>query len=96
MGVNMLNKFRILAAASLLAIAASTANAAPMNLNQETGGVRHDLVQIHGGHRSCERGPGGWHRHNRYGERRLCREWRGQGRRPDYCVRVGGVYICDY
>jgi len=92
----MLNALRILAAASLLAATASISNAAPLNVGQEPGEVSNDLVQVHGGHRSCERGPGGWHRHNRYGERRLCREWRGGGRRPDYCVRVGGVYFCDY
>ena len=92
----MLNALRILAGASLLAATASITNAAPLNVGQELGAVSNDLVQVHGGHRSCERGPGGWHRHNRYGERRYCREWRGQGRRPDYCVRVGGVYFCDY
>ena len=92
----MLNALRILAAASLLAATASITNAALLNVGQEPGGVSNGLVQIHGGHRSCERGPGGWHRHNRYGERRHCREWHGRGRRPDYCVRVGGVYFCDY
>ena len=54
------------------------------------------VTQVHGNHRSCERGPGGWHRHNRYGERRPCREWRGQGRRPDACVKFGPVWYCDY
>ena len=92
----MLNALRILAAASFLAATASITNAAPVNVGQELGGVTNDLVQIHGAHRSCERGRRGWHRHNRYGERRPCREWRGLGRRPDYCVRVGGVYFCDY
>ena len=28
--------------------------------------------------------------------RRLCREWRGEGRRPDSCVRVGPLWYCDY
>jgi len=92
----MLNTLRILAGAGLLAATASITNAAPMSVGQELGAGSNALVQIHGSHRSCERGPGGWHRHNRYGERRHCREWHGQGRRPDYCVRVGGVYFCDY
>jgi hypothetical protein len=92
----MLNALRILGAASLLAVTASITNAAPISVGQAPGGMSNDLVQIHGSHRSCERGPGGWHRHNRYGERRSCREWRGHGRRPDYCVRVGEVYFCDY
>jgi hypothetical protein len=64
----MLNALRILAAASLLAATASITNAAPVNVGQEPGGVSNGLVQIHGGHRSCERGPRGWHRHNRYGD----------------------------
>jgi hypothetical protein len=59
-------------------------------------GLNNGIVQVHGLHRSCQRGPGGWHRHNRFGERRLCREWRGEGRRPDGCVRVGPVWFCDY
>jgi len=59
-------------------------------------GLNNGIVQVHGSHRSCQRGPGGWHRHNRFGERRLCREWRGEGRRPDSCVRVGPVWFCDY
>jgi hypothetical protein len=25
-----------------------------------------------------------------------CREWRRQGRRPDYCVRVSPIYYCDF
>jgi len=72
------------------------ASAVPANIAQPPEGLSSDIVRIHGNHRSCERGPGGWHRHNRYGERRPCREWRGQGRRPDYCVRVGPIYYCDY
>jgi hypothetical protein len=59
-------------------------------------GLNNGIVQVHGAHRSCQRGPGGWHRHNRDGERRECREWRGGGRRPDSCVRAGPVWFCDY
>jgi hypothetical protein len=82
--------------AAFVTAAASTAGAAPSNLGQLGDTKTNGIVLVHGYHRSCERGPGGWHRHNRFGERRPCREWRGQGRRPDYCVRVGPVWYCDY
>jgi hypothetical protein len=87
---------KLATASLLLATTVSVAGAAPSTILQFAHGVEGDLVRVHGLHRSCERGPGGWHRHNRYGERRHCREWRGGGRRPDYCVRVGPVYYCDY
>jgi hypothetical protein len=92
----MIRTLKTLAAGALLAVAASAAGAAPANMSQLPDGVSNDVVRVHGYHRSCERGPGGWHRHNRYGERRPCREWSGGGRRPDYCVRVGPVWYCDY
>jgi hypothetical protein len=92
----MLKMLMKLAAASLLATTASMAVAAPSTNLQSTRGVENDIVRVHGRHRSCERGPGGWHRHNHYGERRHCREWRGEGRRPDFCVRVGRAFYCDY
>jgi len=91
----MLKILMKLAAASLLAMTAFGASAAPPT-GHFARGVENELVRVHGAHRSCERGPYGWHRHNRYGERRSCREWRGEGRRPDYCIRVGRVYYCDY
>jgi hypothetical protein len=53
-------------------------------------------VKVHGDHRRCERDRRGWHRMNRNGERRPCREWRGQGRRPDSCVKFGPVWYCEY
>ena len=87
---------KTLAAASLLAAAASYAYAAPANVAGAGQDVDNGVVQVHGNHRSCERGPGGWHRHNRLGERRPCREWRGQGRRPDSCVKCGPAWFCDY
>jgi hypothetical protein len=87
---------KTLAAASLFAASASVAGAAPMSVGQVPDGLSNGVVQVHGRHRSCERGGRGWHRHNRFGERRPCREWRGEGRRPDYCVRVGRVWFCDY
>jgi hypothetical protein len=92
----MFKPLKILAAAGLFAATASMAGAAPANLGQATDGLSNGLIKVHGFHRSCERGPGGWHRHNRFGERRPCREWRGRGRRPDSCVRFGPVWYCDY
>jgi hypothetical protein len=79
-----------------LASTASMASAVPANIAQLPESLSSDIVRVHGDHRSCARDRRGWHRHNRYGERRHCREWRGQGRRPDYCVRVGPLYYCDY
>lgn len=92
----MLATMKTIAATALLAVMASTANTAPVNLSHVPDGLNRDLVQVHGYHRSCERGRRGWHRHNRDGEWRPCREWRGGGRRPDYCVRVGPLWYCDY
>lgn len=87
---------RMLSAAALLVSGATMASATPGSPGQVPEGVSNGLVQIHGGHRSCERGGRGWHRHNRFGERRPCREWRGEGRRPDSCVRFGRAWFCDY
>lgn len=92
----MVGTLKTIAAAALLAATASMASAAPGNVGQVPNGLFSDLIQVHGNHRSCERGGRGWHRHNRYGERRDCREWRGEGRRPDSCVRVGPIHYCDY
>ena len=91
----MIRPIKLLAAGALLAGMAAVAGAAP-NVGPVPNGVSAGPILVHGDHRSCERDRFGWHRHNRYGERRECREWRGQGRRPDSCVRVGPVWICDY
>ena len=92
----MIGTLKTLAAAGLLAATASIAGAAPSGVGHVPDGASDGLTRVHGYHRSCERGRYGWHRHNRYGERRDCREWRGDGRRPDYCVKVGPIWICDY
>jgi hypothetical protein len=92
----MFTPLRILAAAGLFALGSSMASAAPANVGQVTDGLTNGITQVHGFHRSCQRGRRGWHRHNRFGERRACREWRGRGRRPDACVRAGPIWICDY
>jgi hypothetical protein len=70
----MIGTLKTMAAAALLAATASMASAAPANMSQVPAGMSGDVVQVHGDHRSCQRGPGGWHRHNRYGERRPCRD----------------------
>jgi hypothetical protein len=88
---------KILAAAGLFAVSVGMVSAAPANVGPVTGfanGVTNGLTQVHFGHRSCERDRRGWHRHNRFGERRSCRQWRGSGRRPVGCVNVGRVWFC--
>ena len=87
---------KTLGAAAILAAIASIASAAPATMGHVPDGLSNGLIQVHGEHRSCRRDGGGWHRHNRLGERRQCREWDGRGRRPDACVRVGPIYYCDY
>jgi hypothetical protein len=95
-GGSMIGTLKTLAAAGLFAAAASVAGASPAGMAQVADGVGSGIVQVHGDHRSCKKDWLGWHRHNRHGERRHCREWDGRGRRPDYCVKVGPIWICDY
>lgn len=92
----MVGTLKTAAAVAFVTAAISTAGAVPSNMGQLFDTHTDGVVRVHGDHRSCQRGPGGWHRHNRFGERRLCREWRGEGRRPDSCVRVGPLWYCDY
>lgn len=92
----MKSALKALAAATLLASAATMASAAPPAMTPMPDGASGGVTKVHGDHRSCQRDRRGWHRHNRFGERRLCREWRGSGRRPDSCVRVGKIWLCDY
>ena len=89
---------KAMAAAAVLAVTASLAGAAPMTTTpagvaEEAAG---NVLKVHGNHRSCQRDSRGWHRHNEWGERRRCRTWDGRGRRPDFCVRVGPIWVCDY
>lgn len=64
----------ILAAAGLMAIS-SMAYAAPISGTGAIAdlGAQSSIQKVHGDHRSCEEDYGGWHRHNRYGERIPCR-----------------------
>lgn len=92
----MIGTLKIVALAAVVGATASLANAAPLNSSPLTQGLSGDIQLVHGDHRDCRRDRRGWHRHNRFGERRECREWRGEGRRPANCVRVGPVWLCDY
>jgi len=92
----MLTTLKIAAAAGLLAATASIAAAAPPSVAEFGERASNGLIQVHGNHSSCQRSRSGWHRHNRWGERRSCREWRGRGRRPDACVKFGPIWYCDY
>jgi hypothetical protein len=85
------------AAAGLLAFSLHAANAAPIR-NAPAGAAPDSglVTKVHGNHRSCQRGKNGWHRHNKWGQRRACRPWRGKGKRPDFCVQVGNLYYCDF
>ena len=95
----MYKSLKFLAAGALLAATASVASAAPASMTKIEGGLSSQLLQVEyrgKWDRACRRGPGGWYRINRFGERRPCREWRGHGKRPDACVKVGPLFFCDY
>ncbi len=87
---------KALAAAAFFGASATLAAAAPANnMSQIPSGVSSELLQqVHGDHRSCQRDRRGWHRHNRWGERRACRRWDGRGKRPGACVQVGPIWYC--
>jgi len=93
----MSGALKALAAAAFLAATASLAGAAPAtSLGPMAQGADSVVVRVHGYHQHCARDKYGWHRHNQWGERRKCRKWHGAGPRPDYCVKVGPVWICDF
>ena len=86
-----------MAAAALLAAAVAPASAAPAtSASKMAPDAGASVIYVHGDHRHCARDRYGWHRHNRYGERRHCRRWDGRGRRPDSCVKVGPAWFCDW
>ena len=94
---NLSGSLKTVAAAAFLAGTAALAGAAPVSsiadMAQE---AESSVIQVHGFHRHCARDRYGWHRHSEFGERRRCRTWRGRGPRPDFCVRVGPLWVCDY
>lgn len=95
----MMRLIQIAIAAVIFAASASFASAAPAtNLGDVGTKITSGLTEVHGRHRACRRGPGGWHRHvwrrGRF-QRRQCRQWRGRGNRPRDCVKVGPIYFCD-
>src|SRR5215510_1572830 len=61
----MTGPLKVVGAAVLFAATASIAGAAPATLGLTPEGLSNDVIQVHGNHRSCERGPRGWHRHKR-------------------------------
>lgn len=91
--MKMLKTFAV---AGILAASASMAGAAPAPMTPIPDGAMNGVIKVHSTHRVCARDRRGWHRHNRFGERRPCRQWRGTGRRPDSCVKVGPLWFCDY
>jgi hypothetical protein len=92
----MTSPLKLLCAAALLTASAAFANAAPADVGALRQSVGTGLTQAHGFHRACARDRRGWHRHNRFGERRRCRVWQGYGPRPAACVRFGPVWYCEY
>lgn len=98
----MLRVAKILVFACLVALASIfTASAASFSPATSAVSPMHDLtkgvIKVHGCHRQCARGPRGWHRHvGPNCVRRICRPWKGQGRRPDYCVKIGKIMYCEY
>lgn len=80
---------KIVAAAALAAIglSAGAASAAPLAPSQGPAADSSLIEKVHGYHRSCQLGPGGWHYHPRRGVRLTCRPrprgyiWRSYGGR---------------
>lgn len=92
----MVRTLKVAAAAGLLAATASVGAAAPVQPGAVAKPAGAGIAHVHGSHRSCVRWRGSWHRHNQWGEWRRCRVWRGDGRRPDVCVKLGPLWYCDY
>jgi hypothetical protein len=93
----MKGMLKALAVAAVLASTAPLAGAVPAaKLGPAAEGAESGVLKVHGNHEYCARDRYGWHRHNVWGERRRCRPWRGSGPRPDFCIQLGPVWICDY
>ena len=79
--------------ASALMIGMSAANAAPLSATSMNAEVGNGLELVHGGHRSCRAGAGGWHRHTRHGDRVRCgRSVRVYRSEPSVSIRVGKTH----
>ena len=75
--------------ASALLFGATAANAAPLSATSVTPEVS-GVELVHGGHRSCREGGGGWHRHTGGGDRVRCgRSVRLYRSEPSVSIRVG-------
>jgi hypothetical protein len=79
--------------ASALVMAMNVAKAAPLPATQANSSVGSGVDLVHGGHRSCRAGPGGWHRHARDGDRVRCgRSVRVYRSEPSVSIRVGKTH----
>jgi len=100
----MFKPLKLLTAAGLLMAAAASANAAPISaFGQSTdmsANSAGNLIEVHGGHKRCRYGLGGWHRHVwRHGKRiRIpCHSYRRnhRHRHNDACIIIGDfLKIC--
>ncbi len=71
-------------------LVASAANAAPLSGTPAAAETASGVELVHGGHRSCREGGGGWHRHTWRGDRIRCgRSVRVYRSEPSVSIRVG-------
>ena len=76
--------------ASAIMFGATAANAAPLSATPATSEAVSGVELVHGGHRSCREGGGGWHRHSWDGDRIRCgRSVRVYRSEPSVSIRVG-------
>ena len=79
--------------AAALTMGVSAAHAAPLSATQANAEVDNGLELVHGGHRSCRAGAGGWHRHTRHGDRIRCgRSVRVYRSEPSVSIHVGKTH----
>lgn len=97
---------RVALLAALLIPFGVATKAAPVSPGSTDTKITKSLTLVHGRHRSCRRGYGGWHRHkrirrrgpDRWIRRRCYPRYRRHHRhryRHRHCVRVGPVEICE-
>jgi hypothetical protein len=79
--------------ASALMLGMTPANAAPLSATPVDQAADSGIEPVHGGHRSCRSGGGGWHRHTRDGDRVRCgRSVRVYRSEPSVSIRVGKTH----
>lgn len=72
-------KYTFLTTAAALALIAAPAAAAPVAITKDVGtavAVDSAVESVHFNHRSCQLGGRGWHYHDRYYNRIVCRPFR--------------------